>query len=119
MQYNKTIMKKISVLIGIFILSFSVIFLCVSPEVKAAPGSDIKKDLDSILHLKAISSPGQGNDPGNEKDRGSKPLGEVRVPLSKDLNAFLGLNSTANPDLKEKDNVTDLTTFFGLRIPLN
>jgi hypothetical protein len=112
-------MKKISVLVGIFILSFSVIFLCVSSEAKAASVGDMKKDLASILHLKAVSCPGQGDDPENGKDRESQSLREIRVPLSKDLNAFLGLNSTANPDLKEKDNVTDLTTFFGLRIPLN
>jgi hypothetical protein len=114
---KKFAVKKCSILISIFILIFSMIFIVISSGAKAESQSDAKKDLVSILHIRAVSLLGQDNDSEDRKDRGKKPLQEISVGLKEGLNTFFDFTSPADQGLTPRDDSrTDFRGVFGFYI---
>ncbi len=118
MCYHKNGVKKRSILISILILLFSMVFLLISSGAKAESKDDSKKDLVTILHIKAASLVGQDNDSDGQKDRGKESLRGIRVHVKEGLNAFFDFSSPAHQGLAQKDSRTDLRGVFGFRILL-
>ncbi len=94
------------------------IFLLISSGAKAESRDDAKKDLVSILHIKAASLVGQDNDSDGQKDRGKEPLRGLRVHVKEGLNAFFDFSSPAQQGFTQKDSRTDLRGVFGFHIRL-
>jgi len=93
------------------------IFIVISSGAKAEPQGDAKKDLVSILHIRAVSLLGQDNDSEDRKDQGKKPLQEISVGLKEGLNAFFDFASQAHQGLTPRDNSrTDFRGVFGFYI---
>jgi hypothetical protein len=105
-------MKKRIISIGVLSIVFSVMSLLVSSGTKAEMRDGTKKELVSALHFGAISLLGLKGDSGERKDRESKTLPTLSVPLKGGLHAFLDLPSPPHQNLMSKDS-TDYRAVFG------
>ena len=114
-------MKKLSLYIGLFILSFSLVFLFASSRAHAESQDNARADIASILSLKAVTAKVQEED-GNKAGREVKPLREIIMPLQKGFNAFMDFSSPVRQVLGAIDTATDAPkdyrTVVGFHIPL-
>jgi hypothetical protein len=106
-------MKKSNILIGIFILSFSLSFLFAPSGAKAESQKDAKKSLASILNLQTGSLMEQKPHPQSETVREARTLKQVCVSLNEELDAFVDFKSPYPQALRTRNTRDDVRAVVG------
>jgi hypothetical protein len=107
-------MKKRSILMSIFILTFSLSVLFSASVAKAETAKGTAKNLASILNLKAASLTEQKSTPPAATARASKALKQVCVSLNQGLDAFLDLKSPyPQHEIRTKNSRDDIRAVIG------
>ena len=107
-------MKKRSILISIFVLTFSLSFLFSASGTKAETATGAVKSLASILNLKATSLTDQKSSTESVTVRTSRALKQVCVSVDQGLDAFLDLKSPyPQHEIRTKNSRDDIRAVIG------